>query len=188
MSLVLGMDNDFIGDYELYDFVFDFAFLNKFFSNGAENNITENKIDHDSLLSSDVSVSDTLNVTKHIDVNLPHQLDPKSEAGRWIKRRKFKKGTEEYILWKREIKLKNRISARKSIEKKQAHIRELEAKILKLKAEIEFKKKVVEIFPNSKPAGRLCGLRRAFSMSDFYLPIQAAADEANTTGGISKHN
>lgn len=37
-------DNYSIGDYDLYDCVFEFAFLNKFFSNETENNTSENKI------------------------------------------------------------------------------------------------------------------------------------------------
>ncbi|KAJ1400372.1 Basic-leucine zipper domain [Sesbania bispinosa] len=179
------MDNDSIGEYELFDCVLDFAFLNNFFSNEIENNTTENNVtDHNSSLVSNASVSNTLDVMKHFDLNLePHQKG--ETTARWIKRRRLKKGTEEYILRKREIKLQNRISARKSIEKKQAHIRELEAKALKLNEEIECRKRVIQIFPNSKPAGRLSGLRRAFSMSDFYLPIQVATEEANTTWGTN---
>lgn len=115
------MDNDFISDYELYDNVFDFAFLNNFFSNETENNTTGNKIESDSLLASNASDSNTLDVLKHFDVNQHH--NPKGEGARWVKRRRFKKGTEEYILWRREIKLKNRISARKSIEKKKVGAR-----------------------------------------------------------------
>ncbi|KAK7262059.1 hypothetical protein RJT34_29619 [Clitoria ternatea] len=141
------MEDDLVSDYELYDCIFDFAFLNKFFTNGTDNNTPENIIDLDSLLVCNASVSDnTLDVVKHFDVNQPHQHNPKGEAAtKWIRRRRLKKGTEEYFLRKREIKLKNRISARKSIEKKQAHIRELEAKISKLKVEIEVRKKVVQV-------------------------------------------
>jgi len=105
---------DSFSDYdEQYDYAFDFAFLSKFFNKGTENNKTENKIDNDSLFGSNESASNTLNVVKHLE------HDPKGEAPRWIRRRRFKKGTEEYIIWRREIRLKNRISARKSIEKKQ---------------------------------------------------------------------
>jgi len=106
---------DYFCDYdEQYDCAFDFAFLSKFFSKGTENNKTENNnIDHDSLFASNESASNTLDVVKHFE------HDSKGEAPRWIRRRRFKKGTEEYIIWRREITLKNRISARKSIEKKQ---------------------------------------------------------------------
>jgi len=104
---------DSLSDYEQYDCAFDFAFLNKFFNKRTENNTTENNIVQDSVVASNESGSNTLNVVKDFE------HDPKGETPRWIRRRRFKKGTEEYITWRREIRLKNRISARKSIEKKQ---------------------------------------------------------------------
>jgi len=82
-------DNYSIGDYDLYDCVFEFAFLNKFFSNETENNTSENKI-----YRSWFSACNTLDVVKHFDDNQPlqahiRQLEAKVRSeGRDIELRK----------------------------------------------------------------------------------------------------
>lgn len=115
------MNDHFIDSLEYYDIDIDYSFLYEVLNSEKQ----ENDYEYDGLNNFDTTteLDDLINVDgKSVIIDRNHQNNNNNNNSKregWVKRRKFKRGTVEHALWKQEMKLKNRISARRSIEKKE---------------------------------------------------------------------
>ncbi|KAI9124190.1 hypothetical protein K1719_005490 [Acacia pycnantha] len=178
------LNDQFIGDsLEYYDIDIDYGYLNQILnSETIQENNNNNQIDFKFDISNyfDIKELDDLlnnssnNVEEQaVTVDNPQNNDNNGEG--WVKRRKYQRGTVERAVWKQEMKLRNRISARRSIEKKEAYIRELEGKIQRLQAENEFRRRVLEQIIPAKKRIAAQSIQPDGMQSDRPLNLSAAA-------------